>query len=169
MASTPKLVIVDRDGTLNIDSDDYVKSADEWSPYPNALHAIARLNHAGWHVVVVTNQSGLAIALCPSTSPPTRGCTKTCWLLPTGFWRANTSSPEPMRHERASLLAASFAHGHHRDALCPDPAGCEPLAQRQVARLWRGRCLAQAVHRQRALDAGHSLSYSWSGPSAQGA
>ncbi|MEY4283699.1 MAG: D-glycero-beta-D-manno-heptose 1,7-bisphosphate 7-phosphatase [Betaproteobacteria bacterium] len=63
MASTPKLVIVDRDGTLNIDSDDYVKSADEWSPYPNALHAIARLNHAGWHVVVVTNQSGLGRGL----------------------------------------------------------------------------------------------------------
>lgn len=63
MASTPKLVIVDRDGTLNIDSDDYVKSAEEWEPYPNALHAIARLNHAGWHVVVVTNQSGLGRGL----------------------------------------------------------------------------------------------------------
>ena len=63
MASTPKLVIVDRDGTLNIDSDDYVKSADEWIPLPDALEAIARLNHAGWHVVVASNQSGLGRGL----------------------------------------------------------------------------------------------------------
>lgn len=63
MPSPHKLVIVDRDGTINIDSDDYIKSADEWQPYPNALHAIARLNHAGWHVVVATNQSGLGRGL----------------------------------------------------------------------------------------------------------
>ena len=63
MASPHKLVIIDRDGTLNIDSDDYIKSVDEWQPYPNALHAIARLNHAGWHVVVATNQSGLGRGL----------------------------------------------------------------------------------------------------------
>lgn len=63
MPSPHKLVIVDRDGTINIDSDDYIKSADEWQPYPNALQAIARLNHAGWHVVVATNQSGLGRGL----------------------------------------------------------------------------------------------------------
>ena len=63
MASPHKLVIVDRDGTINIDSDDYIKSVEEWQPYPNALHAIARLNHAGWHVVVATNQSGLGRGL----------------------------------------------------------------------------------------------------------
>jgi D-glycero-D-manno-heptose 1,7-bisphosphate phosphatase len=54
-----KLVILDRDGTINQDSDDFVKSADEWVPLPGALEAIARLNHAGWHVVVASNQSGL--------------------------------------------------------------------------------------------------------------
>jgi len=63
MPSPHKLVIVDRDGTINIDSDDYIKSVEEWQPYPNALHAIARLNHAGWHVVVATNQSGLGRGL----------------------------------------------------------------------------------------------------------
>lgn len=58
-----KLVILDRDGTINQDSDDYVKSADEWLPLPGALEAIARLNHAGWHVAVASNQSGLGRGL----------------------------------------------------------------------------------------------------------
>jgi D-glycero-D-manno-heptose 1,7-bisphosphate phosphatase len=58
-----KLCILDRDGTINEDSDDYVKSPAEWQPLPGALDAIARINHAGWHVVVVTNQSGLGRGL----------------------------------------------------------------------------------------------------------
>lgn len=58
-----KLVILDRDGTINVDSDEYVKSTDEWMPLPGALEAIARLNHAGWHVVVASNQSGLGRGL----------------------------------------------------------------------------------------------------------
>ena len=58
-----KLVILDRDGTINEDRDDFVKSPDEWLPLPGALEAIARLNHAGWHTVIATNQSGLARGL----------------------------------------------------------------------------------------------------------
>ena len=58
-----KLVILDRDGTINSDSDDYVKSPEEWLPLPGALEAIARLNHAGWHVVIASNQSGLGRGL----------------------------------------------------------------------------------------------------------
>ncbi|WP_310625691.1 D-glycero-beta-D-manno-heptose 1,7-bisphosphate 7-phosphatase [Limnohabitans sp.] len=58
-----KLVILDRDGTINQDRDDYVKSADEWIPMSGALEAIARLNHAGWHVAVASNQSGLGRGL----------------------------------------------------------------------------------------------------------
>ena len=58
-----KLIILDRDGTINHDRDDYVKSADEWIPLPGALQAVARLNHAGWHVVVATNQSALGRGL----------------------------------------------------------------------------------------------------------
>ncbi len=54
-----KLLILDRDGTLNRSRDDYVASADEWEPLPGALEAIARLNHGGWRVVLATNQSGL--------------------------------------------------------------------------------------------------------------
>ena len=58
-----KLVILDRDGTINEDRDDFVKSADEWVPLPGALEAIARLNQAGWHTVVATNQSGIGRGL----------------------------------------------------------------------------------------------------------
>ena len=58
-----KLVILDRDGTINEDSADYIKSAAEWTPLPGAIEAIARLTHAGWHVVVASNQSGLGRGL----------------------------------------------------------------------------------------------------------
>ncbi|MEW5822869.1 MAG: D-glycero-beta-D-manno-heptose 1,7-bisphosphate 7-phosphatase [Pseudomonadota bacterium] len=55
-----RLVILDRDGVINQDSDAYIKSVDEWIPLPGAIDAIARLKHAGWTVAVATNQSGLA-------------------------------------------------------------------------------------------------------------
>ena len=58
-----KLVIFDRDGTLNPLGDDYITCADEWTAVPGALEAIARLNHAGWRVVVATNQPGLGRGL----------------------------------------------------------------------------------------------------------
>lgn len=60
---SPRLVVLDRDGTLNAERDDYVKSADEWQPLPGALEAVARLNHGGWHVAVATNQGGLGRGL----------------------------------------------------------------------------------------------------------
>ena len=58
-----KLVILDRDGTINADSIDYIKSPEEWTPLPGALEAIARLSQAGWHVVLASNQSGLGRGL----------------------------------------------------------------------------------------------------------
>jgi D-glycero-D-manno-heptose 1,7-bisphosphate phosphatase len=58
-----KLVILDRDGTINADSDEFIKSPQEWQPLPGALEAIARLNHAGWHVAIASNQSGLGRGL----------------------------------------------------------------------------------------------------------
>lgn len=57
------LIILDRDGTINEDRDDYIKSPEEWVPLPGALEAIARLNQAGWHTVIATNQSGLGRGL----------------------------------------------------------------------------------------------------------
>jgi D-glycero-D-manno-heptose 1,7-bisphosphate phosphatase len=57
------LVILDRDGTVNHDSDDYIKSPEEWVALPGAIDAIAKLNHAGWRVVIASNQSGLGRGL----------------------------------------------------------------------------------------------------------
>ena len=62
-----KLVILGRDGTINEEREDFVASADDWVPLPGALDAIARLNHAGWHVVVATNQPGLGGGLFDMT------------------------------------------------------------------------------------------------------
>jgi D-glycero-D-manno-heptose 1,7-bisphosphate phosphatase len=58
-----KIVILDRDGTINRDRDDFVKSADEWEALPMALEAIAKLTQAGYTLVVATNQSGLGRGL----------------------------------------------------------------------------------------------------------
>lgn len=58
-----KLIILDRDGTINHDRDDYVKSADEWQPLDGTLEAIAKLNQAGFTAVVATNQSGIGRGL----------------------------------------------------------------------------------------------------------
>lgn len=54
------LVILDRDGVINYDSDDYIRTVDEWRPLPGSLEAIARLSQAGYSVAVATNQSGVA-------------------------------------------------------------------------------------------------------------
>jgi D-glycero-D-manno-heptose 1,7-bisphosphate phosphatase len=58
-----KLVILDRDGVINFDSDSFIKGPAEWRPIPGSLEAIARLNHAGFHVVLATNQSGVGRGL----------------------------------------------------------------------------------------------------------
>lgn len=58
-----KLIILDRDGVINHDSDAYIKSPDEWIPIPGSLEAIARLNREGYRLVVVSNQSGIARGL----------------------------------------------------------------------------------------------------------
>jgi D-glycero-D-manno-heptose 1,7-bisphosphate phosphatase len=58
-----KLIILDRDGVINLDSDAFIKSPAEWIPIEGSLHAIARLNQAGYRVVVATNQSGIARGL----------------------------------------------------------------------------------------------------------
>lgn len=54
------LIILDRDGVINHDSDEYIKSPDEWNAIPGSLEAIARLTQSDYRVVIVTNQSGLA-------------------------------------------------------------------------------------------------------------
>lgn len=58
-----KLIILDRDGVINFDSAQFIKSPDEWKPIPGSLAAIARLNQSGYRVVVATNQSGVGRGL----------------------------------------------------------------------------------------------------------
>lgn len=58
-----KLIILDRDGVINFDSDQYIKGPDEWRAIPGSLEAIARLNQWGYRVVVATNQSGVGQGL----------------------------------------------------------------------------------------------------------
>lgn len=55
-----RLLILDRDGVINEDSPDYVRSVDQWLPLPGSIEAIAALSRAGFEVVVASNQSGLA-------------------------------------------------------------------------------------------------------------
>ena len=54
-----KLIILDRDGVINQDRDDFVKSADEWIPIEGSMDAIAFLTQAGYNIAVATNQSGI--------------------------------------------------------------------------------------------------------------
>ena len=61
--AVPALVVLDRDGVINQDSDAYIKSPEEWIPIPGSLEAIARLNHAGIQVAVASNQSGIGRGL----------------------------------------------------------------------------------------------------------
>lgn len=53
------VIILDRDGVINVDSADYVKSADEWHPIDGSIEAIARLSKSGYRIAIATNQSGV--------------------------------------------------------------------------------------------------------------
>ena len=58
-----KLIILDRDGVINLESTEFIKTPDEWIPIKGSLEAIARLSQAGYDVVVITNQSGIGRGL----------------------------------------------------------------------------------------------------------
>jgi D-glycero-D-manno-heptose 1,7-bisphosphate phosphatase len=60
MKTSIKLIMLDRDGVINEDSADYIKSVEEFHPLPGSLEAIAALSKAGFKLAVVSNQSGLA-------------------------------------------------------------------------------------------------------------
>jgi len=55
-----KLIVLDRDGVINYDSDEYIKSVDEWRPLPNSIEAMAKLTQAGFRLAIAANQSGVA-------------------------------------------------------------------------------------------------------------
>ena len=58
-----KLVILDRDGVVNYDSKQFIKSPAEWRPIPGSIDAIAKLSQAGYRVIIATNQSGIGRGL----------------------------------------------------------------------------------------------------------
>ena len=63
-----KLIIIGRDGILNQFREDHIKEPSEWVAVPGALEAVSRLNHAGWHVVVATNQAGIGRGMIDMSS-----------------------------------------------------------------------------------------------------
>jgi D-glycero-D-manno-heptose 1,7-bisphosphate phosphatase len=66
--TAPALVLLDRDGVINRDSDEYVKSVAEWAPLPGSLEAIRRLKAAGFTIAVITNQSGIGRGFLSETT-----------------------------------------------------------------------------------------------------
>ena len=91
-----KLVILDRDGVINQDSDQFIKTPDEWKPIPGSLEAIAKLNHAGYRVVVASNQSGIG-----------RGLFDMATLNAINEKMYKALGPARRAHRRAVLLSAS--------------------------------------------------------------
>jgi D-glycero-D-manno-heptose 1,7-bisphosphate phosphatase len=158
-----KLVILDRDGTINEDSDEYVKSPSEWQPLPGALEAIARLNHAGWHVVVATNQSGLGRGLFDVASLNAMHAKMYSMLAAVGgrvdavFYcphapdeACRCRKPEPGLFEQIAERYGVDIHGipavgdSQRDLLAAVTAGCEPhLVLTGKASTLNGRALPE--------------------------
>ena len=156
-----KLVIVDRDGTINEDSADYVKSPSEWQPLPGSLEAIARLNHAGWHVVVATNQSGLGRGLFDVASLNAMHAKMHTMLAAVGgrvdavFYcphapdeRCHCRKPEPGLFEQIGerygldLRGVPAVGDAPRDLVAAVAAGCEPhLVLTGKAAGYQGRAL----------------------------
>ncbi|CAG0966506.1 D-glycero-D-manno-heptose 1,7-bisphosphate phosphatase [Burkholderiales bacterium] len=145
-APRSKLIILDRDGVINHDSDAFIKSPEEWRPIPGSLDAMARLSHAGFRVVVATNQSGIgrglfdmatliaihekmhralaqaggrvdAIFYCPHTADASCGCRK----------------PKPGMLQEISqrygvdLTGVPCIGDSLRDLLCAQTVGAQPI------------------------------------------
>jgi D-glycero-D-manno-heptose 1,7-bisphosphate phosphatase len=136
-----KLVILDRDGVINDDSDSFIKSPDEWRPIPGSLEAIARLNHAGYQVVLATNQSGVG----------------------RGLFEVSTLNAIHDRMHRAlaqmgGRIDAIFFCPHAQDANCacrkPKPGLLEEIARRFNVDLKGVPCIGDAL---RDLQAAHAV------------
>ena len=144
-----KVVVLDRDGVINQDSDNYIKSVDEWLPIDGSIDAIAKLSNAGYKVVVATNQSGIgrklfdeytlaqihstlcamvekaggfvdAIFYCPHTPEDNCQCRK-----------PETGLLQQIESEFAcSLAGASFVGDSYKDIQAALAFGCKPVLVR---------------------------------------
>ena len=127
-----KLVILDRDGVINQDSAEYIKSPEEWKPLPGSLEAIARLNQGGYHVVVATNQSGVG-----------RG------LLDMATLNAIHEKMHKALAQAGGRIDAVFYCPHAEDANCncrkPKPGLLEDIARRFNADLTDVPCIGDAL------------------------
>jgi D-glycero-D-manno-heptose 1,7-bisphosphate phosphatase len=140
-----KLLILGRDGILNEYREDHVKAPEEWIPIKGALEAVARLNHAGWHAVVATNQAGIGRGMIDMASINAIHTHMNQLLLAQGgrldavFFCPHT--PEEACHCRKPLpgmmqdIARRYGIDLHRvpmvadtlrDLLAAHAAGCEP-------------------------------------------
>ncbi len=112
-----KLIILDRDGVINHDSDHFIKSADEWSAIPGSLEAIARLCREDYRVVVITNQSGIA-----------RG-----YFSINALNRIHQKMLDELNHAGGEISAIFFCpHSEHDNCDCrkPKPGMFEELSSR---------------------------------------
>jgi D-glycero-D-manno-heptose 1,7-bisphosphate phosphatase len=138
------LIILDRDGVINEDSDEYIKTPDEWTPIPGSLEAIARLNQAGHQVVVITNQSGIARGLYDERALEEIHQKMTQMLANIGghldgiFYcphhpddHCDCRKPKPgLMHQVAEALQTDFSHAlmvgdAERDIDCAHAVGCK--------------------------------------------
>jgi D-glycero-D-manno-heptose 1,7-bisphosphate phosphatase len=134
-----RLIILDRDGVINHDSDQFIKSPDEWRPIPGSLEAIARLSHAGYRVAVCTNQSGIGRGL---------------------FDMATLNAIHNKMHRALSLVGgrvdAVFFCPHTGDAKCecrkPQPAMMLEAGRRFGADLTTVPCVGDGLRDLQAAD-----------------
>ena len=142
------LVILDRDGVINVESPDFIKSPEEWHPIPGSLEAIVKLNHAGYWVAVATNQSGVDrglfdLAMLERIHQKMRDCLAKlgghidlllfCPHHPDTFCECRKPKPKLMNdiaaHFKIDLQQTPVpAIGDSlRDLIAAKKAGCEPL------------------------------------------
>ena len=112
-----KVIVLDRDGVINQDSDDYIKSPEEWIPLPGSIEAIARLYSHGYRIIVATNQSGIA-----------RG------LLDIQALHAMHAKMDKLLAEHGAKIDAVFFCPHRDEDACqcrkPKPGLLQDIAQR---------------------------------------
>ena len=136
-----KLIVLDRDGVINYDSEQFIKSPDEWRPIPGSLEAIARLNHAGFRVVVATNQSGIGRRL---------------------FDMATLNAIHEKMHKALAQVGgridAVFFCPHTADANCdcrkPKPGMLAEIGQRFGVELTGVPCIGDSLRDLQAAEAG---------------
>jgi D-glycero-D-manno-heptose 1,7-bisphosphate phosphatase len=140
-----KLVILGRDGILNEYREDHVKAPGEWKSIPGALEAVSRLNHAGWHTVVATNQAGIGRGMIDMSSVNAVHAEMNRQLMAQGgrldavFFCPHTPEQhcDCRKPQPGMMLDIAHRYGIHlknvpmvgdtlRDLLAAQAAGCEP-------------------------------------------